>query len=304
MDRRAIRVIAALAAVLTTWAPAGADAARSKGKIAYLKRPLEVRAISADGKIDKPFAPQRSGAQSGPLWSPNGRLVLFHRDDPHALVTVTPGKGGHKVLYQGQDEVSEAPADYAWSPNGRLIALTHGVLAPGPFFSLRNPLSVMNADGSARRELPAGDNPGGINWLPDNRRIAFGRFDGATSAMWTIDIFTGAQVKLFDIPPGDGNFHLSPNGQMWVFDRGFQLWVMRFDGTGARAVVKRTVAYNGAWSPDGRELAFLIQKGVRGSSRDIYKVRLNGSGLKRLTKHGRASSVHWGRGTLRKRGRL
>ena len=102
-----------------------------------------------------------------------------------------------------------------------------------------------------------------------------------------------------------GNFLLSPDGRTFAFDRftgTSQLWVMRSDGGGARAVVKRAGAFDGAWAPDGRELAFLIRKGRSGPT-DIYKVRLDGSGLKRLTKHGKAGAVHWGRGKLRKGGR-
>ena len=303
MKHLAMRAIAAAVVVLAC-GPGAADAARSKGKIAYLNR-LEVRAVSSDGKIDKRFAPLRSGAQSGPLWSPDGRRVLFHRDDPHALVTVTPGKGRWNVLYEGQHDVLEAPADYAWSPNGRMIAYTRGVLPAGDF-ALRTGVFVMQADGSGKRELPVGDRAGGLNWLPDNRRIAFGRAEGEGVAMWTIDIVTGAQVKLFDIALTDGSFRLSPDGRSFVFDRftgSAQLWVMRLDGSGARAVVKRPGAFGASWSPDGRELAFVIQKS-RGAPSDIYKVRRDGSGLKRLTKHGKAQAPHWGRGKLSKRGRL
>jgi Tol biopolymer transport system component len=78
---------------------------------------------------------------------------------------------------------------------------------------------------------------------------------------------------------------------------------MRFDGTGARAVVKRPGSFAGSWSPDGRELVFVIQK-ARGAPSDIYKVRRDGSGLKRLTKNGKAVAPNWGRGKLSKRGRL
>ncbi len=304
MKQLARRAIAAAAIVLAC-GPGAAEAARSTGKIAYLQSPLSLRAVSADGKIDKPFAGARSGAQAGPLWSPDGRRVLFHRDDPHALVTVTPGKGGAKVLYEGQHEVLEAPAEYAWSPNGRMIAYTRGVLQAGDF-ALRSGVFVMQADGSGKRELPVGDRAGGLNWLPDNRRIAFSRAEGEGVAMWTIDIVTGAQVKLFDIALTDGSFRLSPDGRSFVFDRFTgvpQVWTMRFDGSGARAVVKRAGAFAGSWSPDGRELAFVIQKS-RGAPSNIYKVRLDGSGLKRLTKHGKALAPHWGRGKLSKRGRL
>jgi Tol biopolymer transport system component len=308
--RTTTRAVAAAATVLAIFAPASADAARSTGKIAYIKKLISVRAVSADGKIDKPFAPLRSGAQGPgpPLWSPDGRRLLFHRDDPHALVTVTPGKGRSKVLYEGQDEIGEAPAEYGWSPNGRLIALTHGVLSSDGFGPPAIPLLVMQADGSGKREL-LGVNPSDINWLPDNRRISFIRSEGETAAMWSVDIVTGAQVKLFDVPLTDHNFSLSPDGRSLVFDRSVagtvQLWVMRSNGTGARAVVKRPGAFasSGSWSPDGRELAFLVQKGRSGPS-DIYKVRLDGSGPKRLTKHGKALAPHWGRGRLPKRGRV
>lgn len=290
-----IRAFTAVAAVLAMWAPAGADAARSTGKIAYIKGNISVRAVNADGTIDKGFAPVRSGAQGSPVWSPDGRRLLFHRDQPHALVTVTPGRGRWNVLYEGADEIDDAPAEYAWSASGRLIAFTHG---------LTFRLSVTQADGSGgTRELPVGENVGGLSWLPDDRRIAFLRAD----AMWTYDVITGAEAKLFDVGPTDANYHLSPNGQMFVFDRGAspRLWVRRVDGSGERAVLRRTGAFAGTWSPDGRELAFLLRRGGRGPI-DIYKVRVDGSGLKRVTRHGNVNvaGAHWGRGSLRRRDRL
>ncbi len=63
----------------------------------------------------------------------------------------------------------------------------------------------------------------------------------------------------------------------------YQLYIMNADGTGVQRVTHSTTEkrWNApCWSPNGKRIAFM---GVGPSSHDIYTVKVDGGGLKRLT---------------------
>ena len=68
-----------------------------------------------------------------------------------------------------------------------------------------------------------------------------------------------------------------------------EIWVMRADGTGARRVIAnptrrnvQDIAYSPAWSPDGTRLVFSANR-AGAENPELYAVRIDGTGLKRLT---------------------
>jgi Tol biopolymer transport system component len=134
--------------------------------------------------------------------------------------------------------------DPAWSPDGTRIAF-----ASKPDANTSSDIWVMNEDGSGRRRLtqsfggPIDRQPA---WSPDGSSIA-----------WTRSV------------PSEG-----------VSD----IWVMNAGGGEKRPVVKAPAgSYAGspAWSPDGQRIAFASDR--KGGFPDIWTIRPNGSGLRRVT---------------------
>ena len=303
--RRTPWLLVAVAFASVAWAPEAMGAAkRSTGTIAYVERG-QVRLVSADGKIDRAVAPRMIGTR--PTWSPNGRQILFHNDDPHSLVVMTPGSASRRVLYApGEDRSDEFPAEIAWSPAGGRIAFTRGVIFEaqgplGPETRARDGLFVMNSDGTGMRELLIGERFNSPTWSRDGKRIAYLQADASGAAVWSVDVATGAIARLFDVPNDVSGIRWSPRADLFSLARqggpgGVNgVWIVRSDGGGLRRVVSRRTTNYANWSPDGRELVFT---GVTGTSGDIYTIRTDGTGQRRLTRSGRANIASWGRGVL------
>ena len=146
-------------------------------------------------------ASEATGGQesTAPAWSPDGRRILF---------AGSPGLGGRVsvVNADGSGERTLAKGGHAaWSPDGRRIVF---VSTPG---GRRGDVYVMNADGSARRNLtPSPSFDRSPVWSPDGRRIAFvSRRDG-NSEVYVVNADGSRQRRLTRTPWNDGSPAWSP----------------------------------------------------------------------------------------------
>jgi Tol biopolymer transport system component len=292
-----------VAALISLVAASPADARRSPGKIAYLDtgRLQQIRAVSGDGKVDRLLV-RFDSALYYPFWSPNGRKLSYTRDSDDAILVRVPGRKA-KVVYKGD----EIPSGGLWSPNGRLLIFQTEVEQSGPIVVGPNDpgppqvLVVIGSNGKGRREVPlSGVNPSSIGWARDSKHFLITRYDDPThGTVWSVDLASGAETKVLDLPPDVNGIRFSPNGRWLAYSDFTALWVARSDASGRRKLTSRgKSAGNLTWRPDSGAVAFVRNSG--GSS-DIYKVNLSGRGFKRLTHSGHAGSPDWGRGTLHKR---
>ena len=140
-------------------------------------------------------------------------------------------------------------------------------------------------------------------WSPDGRKLAFdsSRTDPKPNDSTAInDVFTmnpnGSNVtKLTDSVGASADAAWSPDGSLIAFDadRGDAtsqqgIYVMRPDGSDVRRVTTRPAGYQAdlapRFSPDGRWLVFTRYRGSgRSEKAALYVVRLDGTGLRRLT---------------------
>ena len=119
---------------------------------------------------------------------------------------------------------------------------------------------TMRPDGSERRQITHTGRAGGPAWAPDGRHILFTQTSGFDES--------GA-------PIGD-------------------IWIMEPDGSHARSLAVGPTndtepAYAPSWSPDGRRIAFVgVPAHEVGGNEDLFTVRTDGTGVRRLT-----STPHW-----------
>jgi Tol biopolymer transport system component len=171
-------------------------------------------------------------------WSPDGtRLGYF---DPQGGVHITSLDDGKSQLIPNQ--LGEMGA---WSPDGEALVVVDLSFSGERYSSYL--VGVDLADGSTRNLSGAetGINDGSPAWSPTGDWIAFGR-----------------KALANGIPtPGQ------------------QLWLMRPDGSKAYPLVTDPEAHFGsiAWSPDGREIAFLRLPLMQAEARpSIWLVSLDG----------------------------
>ena len=220
--------------------------------------------IGADGTERRQLT-SGSGSNTTPVWSPDGRRIVFiHRDGNDSQVSVMNADG------TSQRRLTTDPGSHAspaWSPNGREVI----------FVATRDGESqiVAVSDTGTRRDLtrPPGErrNPA---WSPDGRLIAFQSKAG--SGPFDLFVMGGDGTNLRQVPtpsfglqPDVTSFAWLPDGRLAYTNRSGtaqeSLAVTNVDGTGQRFL---GTASSPAWSPDGGRLAFVLSR-VGGAQIDV-----------------------------------
>jgi Tol biopolymer transport system component len=176
----------------------------------------------------------------------NGRIAY---DDVGNIHTVNPDGTGHAQL----TSTTGSHWGPEWSPDGQRIAFT------SDRDGLGYQIYVMNADGSGQTRLT--DPPGASAspaWSPDGQNLVFGKSDGD---LWIMDADGSDQTRVASLPSSDGDADWSPDGSRIAFVRGYEIWVIRPDGTGlSQVTVTPPWPYTSDaapdWSPDGSRIAY------------------------------------------------
>jgi Tol biopolymer transport system component len=210
----------------------------------------------------------RGPNDSGPAWSPDGRMIAFVRSDANGTsqaLNVVPSRGGGlRRIFGGRRGVTMG-RDPQWSPSGMLLFEANG----GVYVARVR-------DRAVRRLRRQGDWP---SWSPDGRRIAF----TLRSTIYVMGA-GGTRVKRVRTEAGrefsDGPVW-SPDGRTLVYATNlvksdFEIFVARADGSGLRQLTRNPVQdWMPAWAPGRRRIAF-VRRGA------IWLMAADGTGQRRL----------------------
>lgn len=207
----------------------------------------------------------------------NGNLLVSrstYRGDPYRqLGLLNPFSLKFKVISPPADAyISQA----SFMPDGREIIPWRDSVSPDGKAALYVLYDISCDSRECENPTPYALN--GIHILPGSRQS--GQLQGLDADVYPISAAFS--------PDGRHIAFVSADAPANVAGTTSSIWVTGRDGTGTR-LVKRlaTRAENISYSPDGRTLAFnSSQFNIKGSRTDIHTVKLNGSGLKRLTRGG------------------
>jgi TolB protein len=221
------------------------------------------------------FMPPASSAvvrDGAPSWSPDGRRLAFYSErDGKADIVVADRNGGNRRT------LTSTPADEggpAFSPDGQWIAYDSD--AGGNF-----DIWVMRADGTDPRRLttdPARDVAPA--WSPDSRRIAFmSSRDNREFDLYEMNA-NGSDVRRLTRESSNWFPQYSPDGMRLSFHRMRDVHVMDLSTQSTtRLTIDPQNGMHPAWSPDGRQLAFMSWRNGR---TELFRMNADGSGQELL----------------------
>jgi TolB protein len=235
-----------------------------------------------------------------PAWSPDGRKLAFvSRRDGNSEIYVINADGS------GQENLTQHPArdsHPSWSRDGRKLA----------FVSRRDGNSeiyVMNADGSGLRNVTrTPSNDLGPAWSPDGRAIAFVKMIQGKCApsgpgtpcgnnyetfLYVVNADGSGLRRLTTQPAYVFKHSWSADGKTIRYGR----YLVHADGSG-QTELPRNVAYDGAWSPDGKRIAFAVIDTSPGDRTDdakagLWVVNADGSNPRQVARNAVGSNPAW-----------
>ena len=216
------------------------------------------------------------------------------------------GTGAHRLLPEPSGDAPIRQIALAWSPDGRWLLYRDDQRLLMTDAAGSEPQLVMEA-GCADVCFDFD----GVTVSPDGTRIAFLRTAGTGSVIATLDLATGRITELestrtTDDPSNDAP-RWSPDGTRLTFARqatgpsGGRLtnvFVVNADGSDLRALtLDELFAIDPDWAPDGSSIVFLASAPVNGEQEpfvsDIYTIRLDGTGIRQLTRDGVSARPNW-----------
>jgi Tol biopolymer transport system component len=272
-------LLATALAALLAGAAHGAGTSASRSRIAFgLERDdlSSIYTVRANGtglrRLTVPPTRQQLGGDSGPVWSPNGRRIVFERNltywgtDRYRLAAVPVAGGLARQLTKGPYDAMPT-----LSPHGRRIAFVRLTGATVSLFTvdrLGHHAAQLLSDGLDLS--PA--------WSPDGKTIAFSRLADPSLSIEEATLYladsNGSNVRaLGKVPLRGASPAWSPDGRRIAFvsfadhngpacpvdgcPPSGEIYVVDADGSNlTRLTTSRADDEHPTWSPDGSRIAF------------------------------------------------
>jgi len=227
-------------------------------------------------------------------WAPDGQAILAFRTRDTTELALFPTRGGEdRVLKSLASAWPAWPHRAAFSPDGRYVALS----CPSGDAALRGELLLMTAN--SRNQTVVAGHPAEdelLGWAPDGRSLLFLSDRSGTWDIWSVRVSEGQQqgeAELLRKDFGGGEvLGFAPDGSCYyrtTLNVG-HLYTGEVDLTTGRVLappVRVPTRYLGfidqtRWSPDGKSLLYISQRGPIGPQFNTLTIRSAATGEERF----------------------
>jgi Tol biopolymer transport system component len=244
-----------------------------------------------------------------PSFAPDGGRIAFIDgifQPGRASVAVMDADGtNHKRIWTGKTDLFSL----SWAHSGDRIAFARGGYFRGA--KTRIDIATVRPDGSDLKTLiDDGSNSGWLSFSPDSKQFVFRSGRSGSKNLYIADRDGSNVRRLTEGNWTDTMCHWSPTGEWIVFssnrDGDFHLWLIKPDGTGLRKLLGGARHNHPHFSPDGKWVVFasslagtsvetMAQPRTDEPFGELFIVRLDGTGLLRLTHNGFSEGTpDWG----------
>jgi TolB protein len=231
--------------------------------------PPRICVMNANGSNARVLPTGTAPAES-PSWSPDATRIVFASVRGRALDLFAIGADG-----RGLRRLTKTPWNEdspAWSTDGALIAFVSDRTG-------NEEIDTMRARGGAETNLTR--SPGSETdpaWSPNAKGLAFASNRGGEYRIWVMSRTGTDATQLTPFAAITPAF--SPDGRRIVVTGSGGLYVLDLVAGRAARLTSGRIDTEPSWSHDGRLIVF--RRGT-GSSAELYTIRPNGTGLRRLT---------------------